>query len=168
MRQSLVMPPSLAMSPLLSHALPALLVGVLAGFFVGNTGQTKTSGKGAELTPRASFLSSEDDAVDYTKLARTCVAAAQQSCGRTQSASVASATAEPGSKEVEAVKAALDNVMSVSLKRGVWSSAASSEARRLLRKLPPADAVDFENLLRTVLDRGDLRVSSGAWVPRSN
>lgn len=155
------------MSPLVTYAFPALFVGALAGFFVGST-TNRGSEETAELTVRERFLSSDDDVVNYQKLARTCVAAAKQTCGQARTSARASVTAEPNSEEVEAAKAALDNVMSVSLKRGVWGSTASHEARRLLALLPPADVVDFENLLRTVLERGDLRVTSGAWVPKQN
>jgi hypothetical protein len=154
------------MNSFVRYTIPALIVGSIGGFFVGNSLSSQKTTAAAELSPREQFLSSADDPVDYNKLARVCVAAASNGATGAGNQASASPTAEPGSERVAQTKAALDNVMSVSLERGKWSRAASTQTRYLLSQLPPADVADFEKLLRTVVDRGDLQVASGAWVPR--
>lgn len=153
------------MNTFVRYAIPALIVGAIGGFFVGNSMREGTA-PSSPLNPREAFLSSNDDPIDYNKLARVCVTAAGSGTFGTKTEARASATAESGSEQVAQTKAALDNVMSVSLERGKWSRAASTQTRYLLSQLPPADVADFEKLLRTVVDRGDLQVASGAWVPR--
>lgn len=151
---------------MLKYALPAAVIAGVAGFFVGST-----TARGARLhhqapTLRQAFLSSDDDVVDYTKLARVCLAAsARHSGSRTdvQPSILAQAT-DP--KVVES-KQSLDQVMGIALERGVWSRGAGVRAQMLLRRLPEADVADFENLLRTTMQRGDLQVGEGAWVPQS-
>jgi hypothetical protein len=73
--------------------------------------------------------------------------------------------AEPNSPEVTKAKERLDGVMSRSMEVGVWSRGAGMLAEGLLQRMPPADVADFETLLRTTVERGDLEVQPGAWVP---
>ncbi len=153
------------MNSFVRYAIPSLIVGSIGGFFVGNSLRASAP-PSSPLNPREAFLSSDDDPVDYNKLARVCLAAVGNGAAGTKTQSRASVTADPGSEKVAETKAALDNVMSVSLERGKWSRAASTQTRYLLSQLPPADVADFEKLLRTVVDRGDLQVAAGAWVPR--
>jgi hypothetical protein len=157
-------------NPLLRYVLPTLLVGALGGYFAGATlgasGKVSAGGKsGQRATPRSDFLSSDDDEVDYEKLARVCLAAANR--GVPQTSSQASIIAEPNSPAVRKVKAKLDEVMSISLEDGVWSRGASMRAQNLLRLLPASDVADFEKLLLTTLERGDLKPQPGAWIPEA-
>jgi len=151
--------------------IPSVLFGAVGGFFASETMSAgKTSSSSKKMTPREAFLSSSDDEFDYEKIAQICLAAGAQNSRRPGGAPIltstgGSLTAKSGSPEVEKTKAALDNVMSVSLERGVWSGMAATRARLLLRRLPPADVADFETLLRTTLERGDMKAQMGAWVP---
>lgn len=149
------------MNPVLKIALPALFAGLLGGYFLGK-GTAGSGGRAKATTPRAAFLSSEDDEVNYEKLARVCLTAAERARPtRTKGAPLA----DPSSPEVAALKRNLDGLMETCLERGEWSRMASFRAQNILRRLPATDVADFEGLLRTTLQRGDLKAQSGAWLP---
>lgn len=148
--------------PLFRFVIPSVILGGGAGFLIGNTLGNSKSVAGKGLSPRAAFLSSDDDAVDYEKLARVCVHAASVNGGRSSDGRPTSA---PISRATEEAKEGLDRVMSVSLESGVWSRGASFRADGLLRELPATDVADFERLLKTALERGDLTLQDGAWLP---
>lgn len=156
--------------PIVSYSLPALLFGVVIGFFgeqwrsgeggSSSNAASRTSG-GKSLNPRQAFLSSEDDAFDYDKLARTCLDAAGTPDGNGR---IARAKPRSG-PEIDMAKEGLDRIMSFSLEEGVWSRGAAFRADIYLKRLPPTDAEDFERLLKTAIDRGDLTLQPGAWLP---
>jgi hypothetical protein len=156
--------------PLLSYATPALLLGVAIGVFGGGWQSGMWQGRahadqgtkgGKSLNPRQAFLSSDDDVVDYDKLARTCLEAAA-----TPDGSGRIARAKPRSApEIDMAKEGLDRIMSFGLEEGVWSRGAAFRADIYLKRLPPTDAEDFERLLKTAIDRGDLTLQPGAWLP---
>jgi hypothetical protein len=146
------------------YSLPALLVGALGGYFVGDVlGKRPASSARKTSTLRDDFLSTTDDEIDYEKVARVCLAAASRT--PRQTTAKASVMAEPNSPEVTKAKERLDGVMSRSMEVGVWSRGAGMLAEGLLQRMPPADVADFETLLRTTVERGDLEVQPGAWVP---
>lgn len=149
---------------ILKYSLPALLVGALGGYFAGGVLEKNPKRATAKVsTLRDDFLSTTDDEIDYEKVARVCLAAASRS--PRQPSAKASVTADPDSPEVQKTKEHLDHVMSRTMETGVWSRGAGLAAEGLLSRLPPSDVADFETLLRTVLERGDLEVQPGAWVP---
>ncbi len=149
------------MSSVLKIALPALLAGLLGGYLWGR-GSGGVSAEARAATPRAMFLSSDEDDLNYEKLARVCLTAAERARPtRTKGAPLA----DPGSPEVEALKHSLDSLMSQCLERGVWSKLAAFRAQSILRRLPASDVADFEDLLRTTLERGDMKAQPGAWTP---
>ncbi len=152
-------------SALFRYSLPALLVGAISGYFAGQV-LDQESGRSSRKasTLRDDFLSSDDDEIDYDKVARVCLAAASRSPVRHTSAK-ASVTAVPDSPKVLKTKERLDSIMSRSLEEGVWSRGAGFLTEGLLQQLPPSDVADFETLLRTTVERGDLEVQPGAWVP---
>lgn len=152
--------------------IPSVLFGAVGGFFASDIlsagkGESKSASK---MSPREAFLSSDDDEFDYEKIAQICLAAGARNSrsvggGAVHASTRGSLTAEPDSEKVQTAKKRLDDLMSITLEQGVWSTMASTRARFLLRHLPPADVADFESLLRTTLDRGDMEVVPGAWVP---
>ncbi len=156
---------------LIKYSLPAALVFGLVGFFGGSATQHTAPAKVG--SPRSVFLSNTDEPFDYDRLAQVCLTAARRTTGPLVSSSADSPIEEAGSKtrttivesDTQQVKQTLDHVMAVSLERGTWSRAAGMQARLLLKRLPESDVVDFENLMKTVFERGDLRVDPGAWVP---
>lgn len=153
--------------PLLRYVLPSLILGAALGHFVPTfvATQLAASKPTLKISPRERFLSNNSDKeVDYEKLARVCLTAASR--GEFRTSARASSIAEPNSPEVSESKKGLDHVMSVSLEEGVWSRAAAFRARTLLRHLPATDVANFEALLRTTLERGDMQVQPGAWVPK--
>lgn len=154
----------MAVSALLQYSVPALLVGALGGYFLGDALEKspKSSARPAS-TLRDDFLSTSDDEIDYEKVARVCLAAAGRSSQKTSAK--ASIMAEPNSPEVLKYKGRLDELMSRALEAGLWSRGAGLVAEGVLRKLPPSDVADFENLLKTTVERGDLEVQPGAWLP---
>jgi hypothetical protein len=167
--------------PIIQYALPALILGGTLGYWAAPVGAAMRPLGAQEvqqekaMTPRARFLSSTEDAVDYNKLAQVCLAASQrESESMTRSShsnlknlnnfNVADAK-ELNPAEHELLKEGLDDMMSISLENGVWSSGAGMRARGILRRLPPADVADFQSLLATTLRRGDMQVEPGAWTP---
>jgi hypothetical protein len=152
--------------PVFQYVLPSLLIGAALGHYApphfSGSLQDQKADK-MRVSPRERFLSSTQEEVDYDKLARVCLTAGQRGQQRTSARS--SITAEPDSPEVNDVKEKLDSVMSVSLEEGFWSRGAAFRARTLLRRLPASDVANFESLLRTTLERGDMQAQPGAWVP---
>lgn len=151
-------------SAIFRYTLPALLVGALGGYFVGQV-LARDAERPARKAPtlRDDFLSTTDDEVDYEKLARVCLAAGSRASHHTSAK--ASVMAEPDSERVIETKEHLDEVMSKSLEMGVWSRGAGTVTQGLLRRLPPSDVADFEQLLRSTVERGALEVQPGAWLP---
>lgn len=156
----------MTVSAILRYSLPALLVGALGGYFAGAVLEKNPKrGAGKVNTLRDEFLSTTDDEIDYEKVARVCLAAASRIPRHTSAK--ASVTAEPNSPVVQKTKERLDDVMSRSMQAGVWSRGAGLVTESLLQRLPPSDVADFETLLRTTLERGDLEAQPGAWVPEN-
>lgn len=154
----------MTVSALLQFSLPALLVGALGGYFAsGVLEKNPKSSERPASTLRSEFLSTSDDEFDYEKLARVCLAAAGRSSHQTSAK--ASALAEPNSPEVLKTKERLDELMSRAMEAGKWTRGAGVVTEGLLQKLPPSDVADFENLLKTTVERGDLQVQPGAWLP---
>lgn len=154
----------MTVSAILKYSFPALLVGALGGYFGGDVlGKNPKHAAGKKSTLRSDFLSTTDDEIDYDKVARVCLTAASRTLRHTSAK--ASVTAEPDSPEVIRVKTQLDDVMARSMDAGVWSRGAGLVTESLLLRLPPSDVADFETLLRTTLERGDLEVQPGAWIP---
>ena len=153
-------------SALFQYTLPALLVGAVGGFFAGNTLAGASNGKEGRSpsTLRADFLSSADDDFDYEKLARVCLSVANRATPGVQSHG--SELAKSNSPEVIKMKDRLDDVLSTALEDRKWSRGAGMVASNILRRIPPSDAADFEKLLRTTLERGDMEVQPGAWIPK--
>lgn len=164
--------------PIIQYALPALILGGSLGYFGAPVDKTarpvgaREVRQEKDMTPRARFLSSTDDAVDYNKLAQVCLAASQRdtkSMARSSYSSLKNLSGADAKEldpaEHERLKEGLDDMMSISLENGVWSSGAGMRARGILRRLPPADVADFQSLLATTLKRGDLQVEPGAWTP---
>jgi hypothetical protein len=98
--------------PLIRFVIPSLILGGVAGFLIGNTFSNVKATSDKKLSPRAAFLSSDDDAVDYEKLALVCLHAADSRGPRRANGGK---VALPNAPEVEQTKSALDRVMSVSL-----------------------------------------------------
>ena len=148
--------------------LPGLLLGALGGYFFSEI-RHGGSGGGATTSPRAAFLSSSDDAVDYGKLAQVCLSVAERARGRNGEAvqlvglNQGNPAADP--KKVEDTKAYLDRLMSNALERGAWTRVIAFRAKQLSRSLPVSDAADFARLVRSAVERGQLDVAPGAWVP---
>jgi hypothetical protein len=154
----------MTVSALLQYSAPALLVGALGGYFLSGVLEKspKASARPAS-TLRDDFLSTSDDEIDYEKVARVCLAAAGRSSQKTSAK--ASVMAEPNSPEVLKNKGRLDELMSRAVEAGQWSRGAGFLAEGLLQQLPPSDVADFENLLKATVERGDLEVQPGAWLP---
>lgn len=115
-------------------------------------------------------MSSDDDVLDYEKLARVCLSVAQRSGLEKGSASLdllASPHAAQAPEEVKKTKDYLDRLMSSALEKGSWTRLISFRARQLMGELPPSDAADFASLFETAVRRGDLQVAPGAWVPEA-
>lgn len=144
--------------------MPALIVGAFGGYFAGGVIENapKSSARPAS-TLRSEFLSTKDDEIDYDKMARVCLAAAGRSLRQTSAK--ASILAEPNSPDVLKNKERLDELMSRAMEARKWTRGAGFVAEGLLQRLPPSDVADFENLVRTAVDRGDLDVQPGAWLP---
>jgi len=117
-------------------------------------------------TPRETFLSSEDDAFDYEKLARVCLAVHQRT-GGPKLANVQPSPVLENPEQVQKTKEYLDRLMANALERGAWSRMSSFRARQLLGDLPPSDAADFAQLFATAVKQGDLSIAPGAWVPET-
>ena len=156
-------------NPLLTYILPSLFVGALGGFFVGDVVSNGASSKTKRVTQRAAFLSSEDDEIDYQKLARVCLTAGSRSTGasalKVSPRAPQQAQAELSDREIDATKESLDRVMTATLESGIWTRDAAFYTRNMLRRLPASDVADFERLLNTTLDNGDLKPQVGAWTP---
>jgi len=153
------------MSPLLllQYTLPALIVGALGGVLISGTFTDAPPAKKAKQGALSqTFLSyqTDDGALDYNRLARACLAAAERSGGH---GSVAGP--QPESRSVRKAKAQLDEIFSQSLEVKQWTSGAAQFAESLVQTLPSTDADEFEALLRASIERGDLEVQPGAWIP---
>jgi hypothetical protein len=156
----------MTVSAVLQYSLPALLAGALGGYFAsGALEKAPKSSERPASTLRSEFLSTSDDEIDYEKLARVCLAAGSRSLNRTSAK--ASILAEPNSPKVLIVKEQLDELMSRAMEAGKWTRGAGAVTEGLLHRLPPSDVADFENLLRTTVERGDLQVQPGAWLPEN-
>ncbi len=155
---------------LLVLVLPSLMVGGAGGFVLASLGNSPSRSGVQDVSVRERFLSSSDRAdtaegeIDYNRLARVCMAAGQQ--GRGPARMAGSALAEPNSPEVLDIKEKLDGVMSNSLGSGIWTRGAAFRARTLVARLPPSDVANFQELLLTTIDNGDMKPQEGAWVPR--
>jgi|GEM_PF-1312924 len=157
----------------LRYFLPAILVAALGGYFAGRESTKSGSGEVSESkkeasTLRAKFLSSDEDVVDYEKLARVCLSVVDRGgagSANSKGSVKRAALADPDDPAVLESKGRLDDVVSNSLEKGVWSRGAGVGTRGHLKRLPPSDAADFEKLLRTMVERGDLKVQPGAWIP---
>lgn len=158
--------------PIVQFALPALFVGIIAGYYAvpALSPSVSVGDQASKDTPScAPSLSSTEEPIDYNKVARVCFAASRQESARRSSHAVSKVAEvkELDPVERERLKTGLDDVMSISLENGVWSSGAGLRARGILGHLSPADAAEFENLLSTTVRRGDLQVEPGAWTPGS-
>lgn len=167
---------------LLTHGLPALVLGGALGFWGASWSErgetTSRSRSGAAKAPasaRSRFLSSDNEAVDYDRLAKVCLAAAGRSVAARPATGAllpgadlgpsVSELAPPDPQVVRNAKRMLDDAVAASLQVGSWSRAAGFRARASLKKLPPSDVADFQALLRSMMDAGDLKAVPGAWVP---
>lgn len=149
-----------------------LTVGALGGYTLRDISARMDTADIKESQPslREKFLTgSASSECDYEKLASVCLRSANRLPARDshREAVRGSVSATSSSAAVLKAKSKLDEIMSLSLEEGRCSSGAGFAAEAMLRRLPPADAADFEKLIRAVLERGDMEVQVGAWVPEN-
>jgi hypothetical protein len=155
----------------LQYLLPGLLIGALGGYFFAEIRHSRSPGRGHAESPRAAFLSSDDDTVNYEKLARVCLAVSER--GEAEGSHVSatgieqlvSGRSKVNSEEILKTKDRLDRLMSNALELGSWTRLIAFRARQLTYELPPSDAADFAQLFATVVQQGDLKIVPGVWVP---
>ena len=97
--------------------------------------------------------------IDYDRLATACARGAYKGAlGVT--GSVRSST-----RGEDEAQGALADIEDKATEKGEWSIFDGARAEALLRKLPVADAHEFEARLREMVRTGVLKPQEGAWVP---
>jgi len=149
----------------LSYMLPGLLLGATGGYFFAEIPHLTRGRTLSTHSPRAAFLSTVDDSVDYDKLAKVCLNAAARHEDGAGFPALAVSVRPPDPEETKKTREYLDRLMSNALEKGAWTRIMAFRARQLMGQLPPSDAADFASLFESALKHGDLTVTPGAWVP---